>query len=104
MTYRTLIDAKTASTDLSAVFDFARDITGGEVINSASTTATVYSGTDPTPSAVTLGPPTIFGRQTIQILTGGVLGVTYNIVCTIVTSLGQTLIREGYLVVVPDSI
>jgi hypothetical protein len=36
------------------------------------------------------------------LLTGGTLGVVYQLLCTITTSNGQTLVKAGYLAVVPN--
>lgn len=62
----------------------------------------VYSGLDPNPGAVLPTGATIVGQQVQQKLTGGILGVIYELACIITTSLGQTLTLCGYLAVIPD--
>jgi len=103
MFYRTTLDAKIPSADVVASFDFAQDLAIDETILSASTTAAVYSGTDAFPSALLDGLPTISGRQVLQNLTGGVLGVVYYIYCAATTSLGQVLSREAFLALAPEA-
>lgn len=100
MYYRTTLDAKIPSSLVPGVFDFAQSLAVGETLTTVSTTATVYSGTDATPSAVLSGAPTVSGKQVIQNLTGGVLGVVYYLVCAATTSLGKVLVAEAYLPVV----
>lgn len=104
MFYRTALDVKTPSAQYTAVFDFAQDLAVGETVSSASTAATVYSGTDASPSSVISGASVAAGKQVKQLTVGGVLGVTYYIVCTATTSLGQVLTRSGYLVIVPTTV
>lgn len=76
----------------------------GETISTKSVAATVYSGTDPTPSNVISGSATSSGAVVSQKITGigAVLGVIYDLVCTITTSAGQTLQCGGYLAIVPS--
>lgn len=62
-----------------------------ETISSATCTATVFSGNDPTPGNIISGGATISGPVVTQAITGGVVGTIYDVVCTVVTSLGQTL-------------
>jgi len=83
-------------------FDFTSRLTSAETISTATVAATVYSGTDASPSAIVSGTATISGKTATQAITAGVLGVTYKLLCTITTSLGQTLLLGGFLVIVPD--
>ena len=82
----------------SSPFDFISCLQQGETILTFSVGATVYSGTDTNPSAILSGTPTVVnGTQVRQLTTGGVNGVTYELDCTVTTSLGQTLIQTGLL-------
>jgi len=82
----------------SSAFDFISCLQQGETIATFSVGATVYSGTDPNPSLILSGSPTLVnGTQVRQLTTGGVNGVTYELDCTVTTSLGQTLIQTGLL-------
>lgn len=96
-----ILRPKHAAETRSEVFDFTSRLALGETISSASTGCAVYSGTDASPSSVVSGPASISGAQVTQLITGGTLGVTYLLTCTALTSAGQTLGLEGFLVVTP---
>jgi len=98
---RQIIEGKSVSETVTLAFSFLSHLATGETISSASTTATVYSGTDASPSSLISGAASISGSTVSQKVTGGTLGVTYILVCSAVTSLGQTLQISGYLVIVP---
>jgi hypothetical protein len=102
MDYRSLFELKTPAVAFQAIFDFAVDLTINETISSASTTATCYSGSDTSPSAIISGSAAISGKQVSQTIVSGLEGNTYLLTCTAATSLGQILVREGYLVVVAN--
>jgi len=99
MSYRSIFDAKVSSTDFRAVFDFTSGLAIGETLASASTAATTYSGVDVTPSALISSAAALSGGKVIQTITGGVVGVTYLLKCSAVTSLGNQLECTGFLVV-----
>lgn len=80
-------------------FDFTSQLATGETISTAVCTATVYSGTDASPSSIISGSAAISTPIISQKLTAGILGVCYLILCAITTSAGQTLILSGYLVI-----
>ena len=101
--YRITIPAKLSGETVIQTFDFTSRLTAAETISTASVAATVYSGTDASPSGVISGSSTIAGKTITQKLTAGTLGVTYLLVCTITTSLTQTLQLAAYLVVPPSS-
>lgn len=86
-------------------FDFLGDLAIGETLSTAAVTASVFSGTDASPSSLVSGSASISGTVVTQLLSalaGGVLGVVYELLCTVTTSAGQTLKQAGYLSVVPD--
>jgi hypothetical protein len=87
-------------------FSFANRLQQGEVLAGTPTvSATVYSGTDPSPSAVLSGAAQVVDGNTVQqLFTGGLPGVIYMIVVGCGTSLGQYLKDWGYLVVLPSSV
>ncbi len=88
----------------TVVFDFTSRLTPAETLSTAVTTAVVYSGTDASPSAIISGSASISGQKVSQKITTvsvGVLGVTYDLVCTVTTSLGQTLKLSAFLTIVP---
>ncbi len=87
----------------SQPFDFIASLQVGETINSCTLNASVYSGTDPVPGNLLFGSPAIVNStQVIQLVTGGVVGVIYEISCKILTSLGQNVVLAGFLAVIPD--
>lgn len=99
MTYRSIFDAKVFSTNFRAIFDFTSGLAIGETITSASTAATTYSGTDPAASTLISGASSISGGKVTQTITGGVVGTTYWLKCSCITSLGNYLESGGFLVV-----
>lgn len=98
---KVILGAKRASEIRNEVFDFTSLLASGETLSTATTTATVYSGTDASPSSVISGAASISGAKVTQKLTAGTLGVTYLITCTVTTSTSQTLVLEGFLPIVP---
>ena len=98
---RVIFDGKLSGEIVTLAFSFLSHLATGETISSAVTTATVYSGTDASPSSLISGAASISGSTVSQKVIGGTLGVTYILVCSAVTSLGQTLQISGYLVIVP---
>lgn len=82
-------------------FDFAGLLASAETISTQSVTAIVHSGTDPSPSSIVSGSASASGTVVTQAITGGVLGVIYELTCTITTSASQTLVLTGYLAIVP---
>ena|ERR1035437_595086 len=93
---------KLVGTTRSYKFDFTSDLAVGETISSQSVAAIVYSGTDASPSAIVNGSATASGSIVTQSVHAGVVGVLYELLCTITTSASQTLLKSGYLAIVPD--
>ena len=100
---RVALQSKFADEKLSTTVSFLSQLAVGETIASAICSATVYSGTDASPSTILSGSASISGTKVIQKVTGGVLGVTYLLLCTATTSAGQSLQLSAYLCVVPDN-
>ena len=99
---RTILNDKLVGETVTETFDFTSRLSASETISTASTTATVYSGTDASPSAIISGSAAISGQKVTQVVTAGTLGVTYLLLCSITTSLGQTLSISALLPVVPN--
>lgn len=72
--------------------DFAPLLAQGETINSPIWTITVVAGQDPEVAAMISGNASISGTTVSQLIKGGVPGNRYAPVCTVQTSLGQTLV------------
>ena len=104
MTGRITLPSKYASETILAAFDFTSNLAIGETISTQVCTCAVWSGTDASPSSVISGSATASGTVVSQKLTGGVLGVMYNVTCTITTSAGQTLALQGLLAIIPTVI
>lgn len=98
-----ILENKTSGETVIETFNFTSRLALSETISTASTVAVVYSGTDASPSALISGAATISGQTVTQKVTGGVLGVTYRLTCTITTSLGQTVALTGLMVIVPST-
>lgn len=97
---RVVFGGKSLGETKSLVFDFLSLIALGETLSTASVAAVVYSGTDASPSSLISGSAAISGSQVTQKITGGVLGVTYLLTCTVTTSAGQTLLLSGFTTIV----
>lgn len=82
-------------------FDFTSKLSSGETLSTASVAATVYSGTDASPSALVSGSSTISGQKVTQVITAGTEGVTYKLICTVTTSSSQTLTLTAFLTITP---
>ena len=102
MLNRQIIPPKLVGSTVTVAFNFTSDLAIGETISSATCTCKVYSGTDASPGVLISGGATASGAVVSQNIAGGVLGVLYELLCTITTSLGQTLLKSGYLAVVQD--
>ena len=99
---RVILEPKFDGETKTYEFDFAADLATAETISTQNVTATVYSGTDASPSNLLSGSTTASGTVVSQNITGGTVGVIYKLLCNITTSAGQTLERSGYLAVIPD--
>jgi hypothetical protein len=103
MANREIFDAKPPTDTKIFYFDFTSNLAVGETISTQTVSATVWSGTDATPSNIISGSASASGAIVSQKITAGTLGVTYTILCTITTSLGQTLTQAGYLAIVKEA-
>lgn len=93
---------KLAGESRNYTFDFTSDLAVGETISTKSVAATVYSGTDASPSAIVSGSASSSGAIVTQLIIAGTLGVIYELLCSITTSAGQTLQQVGLLAIIPD--
>lgn len=91
---------KLAAATVSVTFDFLSQLAQGETLSAAAVTCAVYSGTDANPSALVSGVATISGSQVTQKIAGGLLGVLYELTCSVTTSAGQTLKQTGLMGIV----
>lgn len=91
--------AKTVGASKLYDFDFTSQLGAGETISTQSVQAAVYTGNDPTPQNIISGSATVSGAVVSQLITAGVVGTIYSLLCTITTSLGQTLQLQGFLAI-----
>ena len=96
---RTQFQPKLVGETVNTVFDFVVRLGIAETISTATTVATVYSGVDTTPANLVNGAASISGTQVTQSIKGGVAGVVYQVMCTIVTPSGLTFQLFGLLAV-----
>lgn len=107
MTGRVVLQPKYAGDKLSILFDFTGQIAAfapAETIASQVTTCTVYSGTDPSPSAVISGTGSIAGPLVRQDVTAGVEGVIYSLRAEATTSGSHILVLTALLAVYPAQV
>lgn len=98
---RTIFDPKTVAELKTVQFNFSSQLAVSETITSALVAATVYAGTDPLPSNIVSGGAATSGAIVNQNITDGIVGVTYTLVCTIITSNTQTLTMSAFLTIIP---
>ena len=77
-------------------FDFSTVLGSSETISSATMVVQVKDGTDPNPSAILVGTPTISGSRVAQRIYGGLDQVTYRLEMSATTSLSNvyTLVAD----------
>lgn len=86
------------------VFDFLKNLAAGETISTAAVTASVYSGNDAAPSNIISGNAIIEGSKVKQVISSGVVGTIYELICEVTTSLGQRLKLAAYQAIQTDLI
>lgn len=101
---KAIFEGKRAGETRLLAFDFASLLAASETVSTQSVAATVYTGTDASPSAVISGSATASGSVVSQKVTGGTAGNIYNLICTITTSAGQTLKLAGLLAILPEQV
>lgn len=99
MSGRQSFDPKLPGETGIVTFDFTSKLAAGETISTKVVAATVYSGVDASPSAIISGTASASGALVTQTVTAGTAGVIYELLCTITTSLSQTLQLAGLLAV-----
>lgn len=86
------------------VVNFSDRLQFGESINGAAVAISVFSGTDPTPNSLLSGVATYDSSGNVtQVLTGGVIGVVYNVVYTVTGTNSHNYVKVGQLAVLSNS-
>lgn len=81
-------------------FDLSAELDAGETALSAVVSIGVAQGggTDPSPAAVLSGSPTVLPTgMVLQMVQGGVVGVTYRVKAALTLSSGRVLAMSGHL-------
>lgn len=100
---RVILNNKLQGETALVFFDFTSKLSAGETVSTQVVTATVDRGTDAAPSSIISGAAApVSGGLVQQKITAGVVGVIYDLLCTITTSAGQTLQLAGYLAITPN--
>lgn len=83
-------------------FDFQKYLGAGVTIGTPTSTASLFSGVDPTPAGLLSGAPTVAGSVAKQAIVPTIAGNVYNVDVTVTTSDSQTLISETIVAVVQE--
>ena len=104
-----LVGPKTPTETRFITFDFISNLAISETITAASIQSTVWTGHDLNPQNILSGSPVISGTTVSQMITGGVDGTIYKLVCTATTSVtisavvySQSPVLTTYLTVISD--
>lgn len=84
---------------LLLTFNFANWLATGEtiVLTSIKVESIPEVGADVSAAAMVIGVASLTGAKAIQMIGGGVVGVTYRLKCTVETTKGQKLVLNGRL-------
>jgi hypothetical protein len=85
-------------------FDFSQVLVTNETLVSAACSVIVMSGTDTNPTAILYGSPTVSGSVATQRIYSGVSEVTYRLVMTVTTSVGNIYTAVGDLPIYDPSL
>lgn len=99
---RITFPSKKSGETVGVVFEFLSSMgaTTVESIVTRSVVASVYSGIDANPSAIISGAATAPSSTSArQLITAGIPGVIYSLLCTVTTNQAQTLQQVGLLAV-----
>jgi len=95
-----ILPSKPTGETITVVFPFLDILAFGESITGATVAATVFSGTDASPSDILVGLATSSAMQVIQMVGAGIAGVIYQLTCTITTSNSNILVKSANLAVI----
>lgn len=76
----------------------------GDAVDTGTISIAVFSGTDPFPEQLLLGPLTIQSGVFYQVIQEGIPGVIYEILLTVFTTQGRTLTVEARLAILPENL
>jgi hypothetical protein len=87
---------------IALTFDFVNVLGSTETISSATWSVEVVEGVDASPSNMIQGSETVIATKVSQLITGGIDGVVYRMVCQADTSTGQEIQGTALLAVKDD--
>lgn len=93
---------KRSGETITLTFDFRKLLGTGETVSSADWDVEVVEGTDASPTDMIYGNTTVSGAKASQLITGGVDGNVYRMICSINTSTGQIVQGTALLEVDDD--
>jgi hypothetical protein len=99
---RVILNPKKAGETIPEPFNFLSSLSPGEVIVSAFTACSVYTGVDPNASSMILGGTSVNSPVCTQEVTGGVVGVMYELLCTALTNFQNIIEQSAFLAIEPD--
>jgi hypothetical protein len=85
------------------VFDFSQVLGAGEGIATATCSIIVIDGYDSSPEAMFDGPAGVQSKTAVQLIQGGIAGVTYRLIMTVMTGYGYLYTAVGDLPVYDPS-
>lgn len=85
-------------------FDFSQVLLSSETLSTATCTVIVMNGTDPSPSSILYGAAQISGAKASQRIYNGISDVTYRLIMTVTSSLGNTYTAVGDLPIYDPSL
>ena len=98
-----IFDAKAVGETQPYIVNFSDRLQFGEAINGAAVTVSVFSGTDASPTSMLSGATSYDSAGNVtRVLTGGVAGVTYNIVFTVTGTSSHNYVKVGQLSVIAN--
>jgi hypothetical protein len=89
--------AKDPTEILAYGMDFTNLLVSGETIATATVVVSTYTGTDASPTDMYYASADIASAVVTRALQGGLNGVTYRVLFTVVTSVGRIYAAAGYL-------
>jgi hypothetical protein len=99
---RSIMQSKKAGETITYQFNFQASLAANETIIGSTSQCKVYQGIDPLPELLLQNNPNPIGVIVYQTITGGIVGVVYEIVVTITTSLNNIIEQTGALAIEAD--
>jgi hypothetical protein len=93
------LPSKTVAETIPITFNFSDKLQFGETVTGSAVACSVFSGTDPSPTSM-VGAITNSGTSVSVIITGGIVGNLYLLVCVVTASGSHNYSKEGRLAVI----